>query len=235
MAAALLAGAAMFTSCSDDDDSKKDNVKTLSFESDYFAAFIDSKQYGGGLIYSKDDYVWADANTFLTSSCTKADWTQWGMGYGWDHGIAISNYVDADATASYTKQLSVPVSNGSKNFAIVWDNGSELKFADGKAHTIKSIDICPTTYCLNNIKANCGKDYNFTVTMTGKNGDNVVWEYKHELAVGTVVQDKWVKDEFDNYKAVTSVVFSFSGTHQSSYGGLATPKYVAFDNVVVEM
>ena len=69
LAAALLAGSTLFTSCSEDDD--KVELKVLTFEGDAFSALIDAPQYGGKLIYSGDEYSWTDPYTNLSSSCFK--------------------------------------------------------------------------------------------------------------------------------------------------------------------
>lgn len=228
MALAMMT-ALCITSCSSDDD---EDIRTLTFEGEYFAKLIDNKQYGGDLIYSNTPYIWTDAQTTLSSECVKADWTQWGMGYGWDHGIAISNYVDATATG-YDKQLSVPSSNGSKNFAIVWDDNSELKFADGKAHVVTSMDVVNTSYVLSNIKKNNGAGYFFKVVATGTQAGGKTTTMDIMLAEGTNAVEAWKTIDMRQLGAVTKVVFTFDGSHRSEYG-VSTPKYFALDNVVVE-
>lgn len=207
---------------------------TVTFEGDEWAKLIDTPQYGGPLIYSEDEYYWEDAKTGLTSGCEKEDWTSYGMGWGWKHGIAISNYVDADAS-SYDKQLSVPVSNGSKNFAVAWDNDSSLRFANGKSHVIKSIDVINTSYALANITKNNGAGYNFTVTVTalyadGKDNKSLTFD----LAKDGNAIDKWTTIDLSSLGEVTLVFFTFDGSDKNDWG-LATPKYFALDNVVVKM
>lgn len=236
MAAALFMGAAMFTSCSDDDDEPKEKVAVVNFEGEYFDQLIDDPQYGGALIYSADEYTWTDAKTTLSSSCEKEDWTQWGMGYGWHNGIAISNYVDADETAGYQKQLSVPVGNGSNNFAVVWDNESAIAFADGSAHVLKSMDVCLTTYTYNNVKKNLGEGYEFKAVATGTKADGTTSTLDIILAHGDKAVTNWTKVDLSALGAVTSVSFTFDGSDKSGYqGGLATPKYFAIDNIVVKL
>lgn len=236
MAAALLMGTAMFTSCQKDDEKNEPVVPefktyTVTFEGEYFSNLIDSVQYGGPLIYSADEYKWTDPKTTLSSTCEKADWTQWGMGYGWNNGIAISNYVDATAS-SFDKQLSVPVSNGSQNFAVVWDNNSVIAFADSTARVIKSMDVCLTTYTLRNIQQSWGEGYEFKVVATATLADGSTKTTDIPLASGNNAIDSWKKVSLEQLGAVKSISFSFDGTDQGNYG-LATPKYFAFDNVVV--
>lgn len=204
----------------------------VTFEGDYFNALIDNPQYGGALIYSGDEYKWTDAETSLSSMCDKADWSQWGMGFGWNNGCAISNYVDATAT-SYQGQLSVPASNGSSNFVIVWDDNSYLEFADGKARIIKSIDVINTSYALSNINKNCGDGYFFKAVATGYNGEEETGKVDIMLAEGENVVDAWTRVDLSALGAVTKVVFTFDGSDRSSYG-VSTPKYFALDNVALE-
>lgn len=237
MAAALFMGAAMFTSCSDDDDEPKEKTYTVTFEGDYFTKLIDNPQYNGPLIYSGAEYKWTDEVSKLSSSCIKEDWSQWGEQYagmfGWKNGIAISNYIDNSETASYDKQLAVPVSNGSSNFAVVWDDGSELSFADGKAHVIKTMDVCLTTYTLRNIQKNWGEGYKFEVTATATLADGTEKFMYIELAKDKEACEKWMTASMENLGAVKSIKFKFNGTDKNKNGGLSTPKYFAIDNVVV--
>lgn len=238
MAAALVMGAAMFTSCDKDDDEKDNKYATVTFEGEYFDNLIDNPQYGGALIYSGDEYTWTDEKTTLTSSCTKEDWSQWGPQYagvfGWTNGFAISNYVDNDPEAGYMKQLSVPVSNGSKNFAVAWDNGSALAFADGKAHLIKSMDVCLTTYTLNNIKKNLGEGYEFKAVAKAIDANDQEQTFELVLALDNDVIDEWTTLDLAEFGPIKSVTFTFDGSDKGNYG-LATPKYFAIDNIVVKL
>lgn len=228
--AAIAMVAMIMASCSSDDPVP---TYVVTFEEDYFSQLIDNPQYGGKLIYSNDPYKWQDKETTLSSTCEKADWTEWGMGYGWDYGVAISNYVDATAT-SFDKQLSVPVSNGSKNFAVVWSDNSELSFADGKAHTFVSMDVCNTSYVLDNIKKNLGTGYFFKVKTKLYKADNTVISDEFLLAKDEQVLDKWTRLYFPNVGPIKKIVFEFDGSDKGEWG-LNTPKYFAIDNIVVEL
>lgn len=236
MAAALFMGAAMFTSCEKDDDEKDEKYATVTFEGEYFDKLIDNPQYGGALIYSGDEYSWTDEKTTLSSSCEKEDWTMWNAGWGWKSGFAISNYVDNDPEAGYMKQLSVPVSNGSKNFAVAWDNGSALAFADGKAHLVKSMDVCLTTYTLNNIKKNLGEGYYFRAVAEAIDANDQKQMLELVLASDNEAIDEWTTIDLAEFGPIKSVTFTFDGSDMSGYGGgLATPKYFAIDNIVVKL
>jgi len=200
----------------------------ITFEGEYFAKLIDNPQYGGALIYSADEYKWTDEATSLSSTCEKADWSAWGMGYGWNNGCAISNYVDATAT-SYDKQLSVPVGNGSQNFVVVWDNGT-INFADGVAREIKSMQVINTSYALANVKKACGDGYFFKVVATGYNGETETGKADIMLAEGDKVVETWTSADLSSLGAVTKVTFTFDGSDMGDWG-LNTPKYFAFDNI----
>lgn len=232
MAFLLFAGFA-FAACESDDDEfhptlDDKNTVTVTFEGSYWDALIDNAQYGGSLIYSGDTYAWTDPQTSLSSEVVKADWSQWGMGYGWDHGIAISNYVNPDAT-SYMEQLSVGKSDG--NFAVAFDNNSALTFADGKAREIVSIDLAPVAYAYNQMVgvADTGYEFDVILTFALEDGSNV----SRTIALA---KDSGVQKKFETYNfgiKATSVRLTFDGTDKSEWG-LNTPKYVAIDNIVVK-
>lgn len=230
--AMLLCAGFAFTSC--DDENEDEKIATVTFEGTAFDALIDSPQYNGPLIYSGNEYTWTDAATTLTGSVAKADWTAWGYGYGWANGFAISNYIDAAESASYDKQLAVPETNGSKNFAVCYDDGSKIAFADGVARVIRSIQVSPTTYVLRNVQKNCAEGYEFKAIATGTKVDGTTATVDIVLAKGTEVQTTWQVVDLKSLGAVTEVAFTFDGTDKGNYG-LSTPKYIAIDNVVVEL
>lgn len=221
-----------FTACEKNDDEKE--TATVTFEGSYYTALIDSAEYNGPLIYSAAEYKWTDAATSLSSECLKDDWSEWGYGFGWKNGIAISNYICNDSIASFFRQLSVPASNGSSNFAVVWDDNSKLTFADGKCHVVKSIKVSPTTYALRNVQANCGAGYEFKVILTGVQADSTRKSVEIYLANGTDVVTSWKNYDLSSLGAVNTISFSFDGTDKGDYG-VNTPKYVAIDDIVVEL
>lgn len=179
MAFAAIACGLAFTACSNEDntgDAPYPHYKVLTFEDkDWggstnfvgqksWSSLIDSPQYGGDLLYPADFddekdqlYYWYDqGNTGLYSELLNG----YGDGAYWGGGIAISNYVDADLThGTYLNQLSVPVSNGSSNFAVAFCNSNptisyynpqiSIKFKNGREYLIKSMKVAPTIYQLN--------------------------------------------------------------------------------------
>ena len=235
--AVLAMGTVTFTSCGDDDEDAP-RTAVLTFEGDQFSALIDYPQYGGALLYSGSDYNWTDAdNTEISGTAVKADWGS--FGWGITNAVAISNYIDDDFAndADYMHQLSVPKSNGSANFAIVWGDGATLSFADGNAHVIKSMQVINTTYALGDaeakqwgsIKAGLGDGYKFAVTVTADNGSTK----EIVLAEGNTAIEDWTNVDLSSLGAVKTLTFTFDGTDSGEWG-LNTPKYVAIDNVVVE-
>ena len=239
--AVLAMSMAMFTSCSDDDN---ENVKRLDFEGSKWATLIDNPQYGGTLLYGDGgttpvSYSWSDENSKLTSSLTAS----WGGLYGFaEGGVAISNYIDAnlDEHATYSYQLAVPKSNGSKNFAVVYCDAS-VSFSDGVARVIKSMDVSPTTYQLGVTK---NGDTSGSKALTEK-GDFLaltITGYKGEVATGTVTVDMakdgtfletWKTVDLSKLGEVNKLGFTMDGSDKSAYG-VKQPKYFAFDNVMVK-
>lgn len=231
----LMMGSLLAASCGDDDEPTPDPdpegparpMAMLNFEGEYWKGLIDGSQYGGPLIYSADEYKWEDKATGLRSEVVKEDWTEWGGGFGWGHGIAISNYVNPEASL-YTEQLAVPAATG--NFAVAFDNNSMLSFADGKDHEFVSVDLSPTSYGRNTMTDECGKGYEFKVILTFTRADGTSVTKDIALAKGEDVQKGF--KTFDLGVTATSMNITFDGTNTNEYG-LLTPKYVAIDNVAV--
>ena len=243
MAMLLCAGFA-FTSCDEDDELEpnavEDNTLTLSFEGSYFDALIDSPQYGGKLLYGENakNYSWTDAATKITGGMTNA----WGGEYGFaEGGVAISNYIDSNISEArtYTDQLSVPVSNGSKNFAVVYC-GASISFSDGSAHIINSMDIIPTTYLLSIIRNGDGYakalkeagDY-CKVIITGFNGEVKTGNVELMIAMEGGFLTKWFEADLTSLGKVTKLEFSMASNDVSDWG-MKAPTYFAFDNVEIQ-
>ena len=166
----------------------------------------------------------------------------WGGQYGFSEGgIAISNYIDADVNSqrSYDCQLAVPVSNGSKNFAVVYCDAN-LTFADGVARQIESMDMIGTTYLISVAKN--GNDYAkalkdkgdyVNLIITGYNGETVTGTSTVTLALQGGSLDKWYTHSLKGLGKVTRLHFTMDGSDKS-FGYMNTPTYFAFDNVVVK-
>lgn len=243
MALLLMAGMA-FTACDEDDDfnpqREEEQTVTVDFEGSYFSAFIDNPQYGGELLYGElaSNYRWIDPVTSLSGGMTNL----WGGMYGYSEGgVAISNYIDAttDSIHSYTEQLAVPVSNGSSNFAVVYDQATVL-FADSVAREIKSIDLIGTTYMLSVAKQgnglarplNLSTDY-LNAIITGYDGDELKGSVTVSLCAGGGFMEKWYTCNLSSLGKVTSLKFTMDGSDKGDYG-VNTPLYFALDNVVIK-
>ena len=222
-----------------------EDLRTVTFEGNEWAALIDSPQYGGVLLYgpaNKEqgaavEYSWTDANTKLCSELTAA----WGGSYGYSEGgVAISNYIDADVVnnANYLNQLAVPVANGSANFAVVYCDAS-VTFADGVARQILSMDVAPTTYQLGVTKhgdgyaASLAESGELYVTVTGYNGEQKTGTLTIYMAKDGSLLETWKTVDFSSLGKVTKLCFTMDGSDQSDYG-VKHPKYFAFDNVVIK-
>lgn len=248
VAAVLLCGTSVFTSCSKDDEPEPEpqvQTKTLDFEGAYFSALIDNPQYGGKKLYGDQTgttpvtYTWTDANnTFLTSNLTAA----YGGYYGYSEGgIAISNYIDGDIInhATFNYQLSVPSSNGSNNFAVSYDK-SIMIFSDRQPRVIQSMMVSPTTYELGVITygdetaASLAKGGNLTITIEGMNNAVSTGKVTVDMASNGTFLTKWTKVDLKKLGKVTSLIFTMDGSDKNDYG-CKSPKYFAFDDVVVEM
>lgn len=244
LAAALLAGTTVFTSCSEDDD----NLRTLTFEASAFDALIDNPQYGGKLLYGENgeipDYSWTDTNnTFLMSSLTKAWGGTWGFAEG---GVAVSNYIDPNIkdNANWNNQLAVPTSNGSKNFAVVFCDAS-ISFADGTPRVIRGMQVSPTTYELGVITygdasaASLAESGVLYVDIEGFNGTVSTGHVRVDMAKDGNLLTTWKNVSLSSLGKVTKLAFTMKGSDfsnaanpDSSY--IKSPKYFAFDNVVVD-
>ena len=231
--AVLAMGMTMFTSCDEDDEVP---TATLTFEGDNWNALIDNPQYNGPLLYGENatSYAWSDATTGLSGGLTLA----WGGQYGYSEGgTAISNYIDADIVnhGNFNYQLAVPVSNGSKNFAVVYCDAT-IKFPAGVSRVIRSMQIGPTTYELGVVTngdgyaASLAESGNLTITITADNGNTL----DVDMARDGQIMTTWTKVDLSSLGKVNSLSFTMDGSDKSDYG-VKHPKYFAFDNVVVEL
>lgn len=207
----------------------------VTFEGDYFSSKIDDPQYMGPQLYGDGTYNWTDEKTTLSSELTDL----YMDGCYWGGGVAISNYIEPDISkGSYNNQLSVPVSNGSENFAVVYGDYTYVYFNDGEARTIKSMDVCPTTYLLNSETLGDGfadplagnPNGWFKVTVVADDDDDNFVEFY--LCKDGVVQQGWETVDLSSLGEVSMLTFYFSGSDMGSWG-LNTPAYFAFDNMKI--
>lgn len=214
---------------------------TISLWSD----LVDSKQYGGKLLYNdyaNVAYAWNDAgNTCLASSFT---------GPYWNGGHAISNYVLADfqtlpegTSAWYELQLATLAGghDGSQNFCVV-NKGSSISFSDGVERVIDHMWITNTTYVINSLiygdqyAAPAGEDSWLKLVATGYNaaGERTA-EAEHLLCDGKeAILTTWECFDLSQLGEVARVEFGIVGSDDlCGDWGLNTPAYFAYDDVAV--
>lgn len=204
---------------------------TCTFEGEYFARLIDNPQIFGPQLYGDGTYNWKCPVTSINSKLTNS----WGDGKFWGGGIAISNYVSADLEACHGEeyQLTVPVSNGSNQFAVVYCTGL-LQFASEGSRP-QTICICPTNYLLYSITKGDGTakaldsegDY-LTLHITADNGKQV----DVDLARDGSILSHWSDVDLTSLGLVHSLTFTMSGSDVSD-GWINSPAYVAIDDITV--
>lgn len=240
------------------------NMRFLTFEdkagSPYWASVIDSKQYGGKLLYGESGaeptyYSWIDNDNTLLAHEFEVDADSY-MAY-WAGGEAISNYVETDLSkGDYDIQLSVPVKdaktgfgghNGSKNFCVHYGYGSSenyeylqnIYFSDGVARVIDHMYVCPTTYLLNvekngnSLSGKIGADDWLKITAIGVDADGAktgTCDF-YMAKDGKLVED-WTRWDLHSLGKVMMVYFNVSGTSNNQYG-FSMPAYFAYDDVAV--
>ncbi|MDO4949920.1 MAG: DUF4465 domain-containing protein [Bacteroidales bacterium] len=162
-------------------------LRTLTFEGNYWCGLIDDPQYGGRLLYGESGmgsdtniYSWTDESAHLYSELPY----NWGAYCYWGGGHAVSNYVDGNLdNGDFEHQLAVykPGAsecrvrgghNGSDNFCVHYgyrDNSGwsaeNLPFfcsSDGVARVIDHMYVTNTLYA-----ANCYLNGNGLTTKIG--------------------------------------------------------------------
>lgn len=230
-------------------------LRTLTFEGDYWVSMIDSVQYGGDLLYSNGmEYSWVDSNnTNLSHSFTTPYWTG---------GHAISNYVIEDYSTLpdgydgwYELQLATPIggNGGSANFCVhngykdffneqIYDATLQgFEFADGVERVIDHMYITNTCYVLNSLTYGDGfapaatEETLFKVIAYGYDAeDSLTGSCEFVLCQGTDIVTDWQKWELSALGKVAKVVFNFAPSSDLVGGyGMNTPAYFAYDDVAV--
>lgn len=243
MALLLMAGLT-FTACDEDENFNPnldvEETVTVDFEGSYFTALVDTPQYNGPMLYGElsSNYRWSDPATTLTGGMTN----KWGGQYGFSEGgSALSHYIDADLDSlrTYEQQLAVPVSNGSKNFVVVFDEAT-ICFADSVAREVKTIDLIGTTYMLSVAKHGngvaspllSGTSY-LNLNIEGFNGTESKGVLPVAICAGGGFMSRWYTCDISSLGKVTSLKFTMEGSDTGEWG-LNTPAYFAFDNVVIK-
>ncbi len=217
---------------------------------------IDSKQYGGILLYGEDTYgmdepyYWYDeGNTELMHLFPESmgEYCYW---YG---GHAISNYTSTNlADGTFMNQLAVygtSGNNGSKNFAV--HNGyiddavvgmsstlPALEFYDGQTHVIDHMYVNNTLYAVAEYRNNTSISDSDWAAIEAKGYDESGVEtgtatFYLFKGVDNIVTE-WTRWDLSVLGAVSKVEFNIKGSLKNTWG-LTTPAYFAYDDVAVRL
>ena len=233
-----------------------DELRTLTFEGNYWTNLISDGEYG----YGNGQYDWRDVgNTELAFN--RNPYALY-PGYG---GHAISKYTGSDLSqGDYTHDLQAynvtGGANGSENFCVhfgyIDDSGmgmmNELigiEFGDDKAHVIESMYVTNTTYVYNILENGDGwmvpvggvsDDCWLKVVAYGyddSDADDDEYTKSVEFTLwenGQGVKE-WTKWDLSGLGEVVEVRFNLIGSDElyASGYGLGAPGYFAYDDVVV--
>ncbi|MDE5744842.1 MAG: DUF4988 and DUF4465 domain-containing protein [Paramuribaculum sp.] len=221
---------------------------------------IDSKQYGGPMLYGDSGYgmdqpyEWYDeGNTELKHTMVEG----YGMYCYWNGGHAISNYVSTNLDeGDFSHQLAVYGTsghNGSANFAVHDGYRDEsqykkdailpsIEFGDGKEHVVESMWIMNTLYAMNcylngnGLTEKIGPNDWVKLVATGYNlkGDKVS-ETTFYTCNGpdNIVRD-WTKWDLSVLGKVAKIEFNVTGSSDNG-SGFSQPAYFAYDDVTVQI
>lgn len=229
-------------------------LRTLTFEGDYWSALISEGEYGNG----NGQYSWHDADN--TELMFYPNPNAAFPGYG---GHAISNYTGSDLSqGDYMHDLQAynvtGGANGSTNFCVHFgyvdesDYGMQnemvgIEFDDNVARTIESMYVTNTTYVYNllengdgwQVPTGAGPDTTFKIVAYGYDSvDAADGDYTSSVeftlwANGEGVSE-WTKWDLSGLGKVVKVRFNLVGS-DDLYGdyGLGVAGYFAYDDVVV--
>ena len=223
----------------------------------------DEQAYGASsLIYdmasNNAQYTWSDKNNTGLTHTFPFNWGGYAFSGG---GMVVSNITTTLEAMEqdydiYNHQLSIlneSGANGSSNFAIVYNDSqvntevkNTLSFADGEAHTIKSMYVCIpaiTLYCMlngNQFSEAYDEDDFLKLVATGKKADGSESSVEFVLAEGNNYDTwaiEWTKWDLSALGKVVSVSFHMEEAQIDDYGYAQyykTPLYFAFDDVEVQ-
>lgn len=229
-------------------------LRTLTFEGDYWSALISESEYGNG----NGQYSWHDADN--TELMFYPNPNAAFPGYG---GHAISNYTGSDLSqGDYMHDLQAynvtGGANSSDNFCVHFgyvdesDYGMQnemvgIEFDDNVARTIESMYVTNTTYVYNllengdgwQVPTGAGPDTTFKIVAYGYDSvDAADGDYSSSVeftlwANGEGVSE-WTKWDLSGLGKVVKVRFNLVGS-DDLYGdyGLGVAGYFAYDDVVV--
>jgi hypothetical protein len=222
------------TSCSKKDDV---NLQTIDFE----LLAVPSAGYWNG----------SDATGSFTSSDMKfynqynAAWSSWsGFSYSQKNDIT---------SAGFENEFSVVDPANLKNkFALFYpsfDGDVFAQFANNQDYTIRSIDLCNSTYAALSMRngnafskkfgGTTGTDPDwFKVTITGYDHNNkligskevYLADFRFADSSNDFILNKWTTVDLTSLGKVNKITFTFASSDTGAYG-INTPTYVCMDNI----
>ena len=229
-------------------------LRTLTFEGDYWTALISDGEYGNG----NGQYGWHDADN--TELLFYPNPNALFPGYG---GHAISNYTGSDLSqGDYMHDLQAynvtGGANGSENFCVHFGYVDEseygmqnemvgIEFDDGKARTIESMYITNTTYVYNllengdgwQVPTGAGENSWYKIVAYGYDDVEAADDEHISTAEFTLWENgegvsEWTRWDLSGLGKVAKVRFNLVGS-DDLYGdyGLGAPGYFAYDDVTV--
>ena len=238
------------------------HMYTITFEGDDWAKWVacnyDPGKYSTTQLGSPDDYAWVDKTTQLTTGRPTGFINGWG--YPWFVCSYNSNSLDQGKYGGYLYDLYVynpdgtedsmtgGGCNGSDNFLTTFgyldldfpygDGRPILKFADGKARTVKSIHVNSTCYFYsvamsgNGLSPALTKDV--TYYATGYDADDKeIKTITMTFATPEAVTKEWTKWDLSELGEIVSLRLNQAGGADNGYG-YSLPAYYAVDDITVE-
>lgn len=234
---------------------------TVTFEGSDWAEWVACNyapgKYSTTQLGSSDDYAWVDETTQLTTGRP----TGFISGYPWFVCSYNSNSLDQSKYGGYLYDLYVynpdgtedsmtgGGCNGSDNFLTTFgyldfdfsyygDGRPILKFADGKARTVKSIHVNSTCYFYsvamsgNGLSPALTKDV--TYYATGYDADDKeIKTITMTFATPEAVTKEWTKWDLSELGEIVSLRLNQAGGADNGYG-YSLPAYYAVDDITVE-
>lgn len=220
------------------------------FEGEEWSALIDSKQYGGDMLYGGNPYSWYDAESDLVGGLTDA----YGDSKFWGGCSVISNYTSTDYlnNGTYEQQMTAMAERAysGENFMLL--HGSNSIYGDARgavsfrngAKQILSAQVCITTYMYyvattdNHLTTPLTSDGWIKVVAEGyiKQGDGYISNgeqcERYLFRDGKALFEGWDKWELAPLGKVDMVKFDFKASDDTGEGSLY-PAYLAVDDITI--
>lgn len=242
-----------------------DGILVLTFEdadyagesATYWSDKIDSPQYGGSILYG--DYATIDGSLSAWNDPTTTLVYDGLTTMYWSGGLAVSNYYEDPATASYLTQLSVNTTpspgygaDGSANFVVGYaykDESSYSSFMTPPSVYSTQDTFLPqycyvtlTSYTINSLTygdsfaSAATEESEFWVVAEGTKADGTTVTARYYLCKDGHIENEWVKFDLTSLGEVEELCFYVQGSDDLSGAyGLNTPGYFALDNLAIKL